>query len=140
MRKNCSSVRKKNWEKSLQFEAFRPRICNVFEIFFLTQEQCFPQLVRNIMVTDYFFVYSFFSSVRKKIEKNFWDIEILGNRRKNKIVVNWKGSMKTYHLRLNQLYNKHGEKIKINVDTPCWYSRQQACSFIIFFLLQKRFN
>ena len=35
------------------------------------------------MVTDYFFVYSFFfSSVRKKIEKNFWDMEIIGKRRK----------------------------------------------------------
>ena len=33
----------------------------MFSRFFcLTQEQCFPQLVRNIMVTDYFFVYSDF--------------------------------------------------------------------------------
>ena len=34
------------------------------------------------MVTDYFFVYSYFSSVRKKNEKNFWDMGIIGNRRK----------------------------------------------------------
>jgi hypothetical protein len=33
-----------------------------FEIFLLTQEQLFPQLVRNITVTDYFFVYSYFSN------------------------------------------------------------------------------
>ena len=34
------------------------------------------------MVTDYFFVYSYFFSVRKKIEKKFWDMEIIGNKRK----------------------------------------------------------
>ena len=34
------------------------------------------------MATDYFFVYSYFSRVRKKIEKNFWDMEMIGNRRK----------------------------------------------------------
>ena len=39
------------------------------------------------MVTDYFFVYSyFFQCVRKKIEKNFWDMEIIGNRRKRSFV------------------------------------------------------
>ena len=66
---NCSNVL---WEKIVlvwgkkiekrvcKFEAFRPRIWNIFEIFFLTQEQWFPQLVRNVMVTDYFFVYSDF--------------------------------------------------------------------------------
>ena len=53
------------------------------DFIFLALEQFFPQLVRNIMVTDYFFVYSyFFQCVRKKIEKNFWDMEIIGNRRK----------------------------------------------------------
>ena len=50
------------------------RICNVFEI---------PQLVRNIMVTDYFFFYSYFFQFKEKKEKNFWDMEIIGNRRKN---------------------------------------------------------
>ena len=36
------------------------------------------------MVTDYFFVYS---SVRKKIEKIFLDMEIIGNRRKKKFLI-----------------------------------------------------
>ena len=34
------------------------------------------------MVTDYFFVYSYFFQRRKKIIKNFWDMEIIGNIRK----------------------------------------------------------
>ena len=34
------------------------------------------------MLTDYFLSIPIFSSVRKKIEKIFWDIEIIGNRRK----------------------------------------------------------
>ena len=41
------------------------------------------------MVTDYFFVYSYFSSVRKKIVKNFWDMEIIGNRRKMVLLKNF---------------------------------------------------
>ena len=83
MRKNCSSVRKKIEKKVCKFEAVRPRICNVFEIFVPhTIEQFFSQLVRNIMVTDYFFVYSHFFQWIKKIIKNFWDMEIIGNIRK----------------------------------------------------------
>jgi hypothetical protein len=34
------------------------------------------------MVTDYFFVYSYFFQWIKKIIKNFWDMEIIGNIRK----------------------------------------------------------
>ena len=34
------------------------------------------------MVTDYFFVYSYFFQCEEKNEKNFWDMEIIGNRRK----------------------------------------------------------
>ena len=52
------------------------------DLFFLAPEQFCPQLVRNIMVTDYFFVYSYFFQCEKKIEKIFWDMEIIGNRRK----------------------------------------------------------
>ena len=67
MRKNCSSVRKKIEKKVCKFEAvfvMFPRF------FFLALEQFFPQLVRNIMVTDYFFVYSyFFQCEEKKLEK-----------------------------------------------------------------------
>ena len=47
-----------------------------------TIEQFFSQLVRNIMVTDYFFVYSYFFQWIKKIIKNFWNMEIIGNIRK----------------------------------------------------------
>ena len=84
MRKTCSSVRKKIEKKVCKFEAVRPRICDVFEILFSSYvlEQFFPQLVRNIMVTDYFFVYSYFFQCEEKKEKNFWDMEIIGNRRK----------------------------------------------------------
>ena len=39
------------------------------------------------MVTDYFSSIPIFSSVRKKIEKNFWDMGIIGNRRKIKYVL-----------------------------------------------------
>ena len=34
------------------------------------------------MVTDYFFVYSYFFQREEKNEKNFWDMEIIGNKRK----------------------------------------------------------
>ena len=34
------------------------------------------------MVTDYFFVYSYFFQREEKNEKIFWDMEIIGNRRK----------------------------------------------------------
>ena len=37
------------------------------------------------MVTDYFLSIPIFSRVRKKIEKIFWGMEIIGNRRKNKV-------------------------------------------------------
>ena len=94
MRKNCSSVRKKIKKKVCKFETVRPRICNVFEIFVPhTIEQFFSQLVRNIMVTDYFFVYSYFFQRRKKIIKNFWDMEIIGNRRKKVFTENSGGCM-----------------------------------------------
>ena len=47
------------------------------------------------MVTDYFFVYSYFSSVRKKNEKNFWDMEIIGNRQKRYILrEKWESNIK----------------------------------------------
>merc|ERR1712051_394728 len=83
VRKNCFSVRKKIEKKVCKFEAVRPRICNVFEILiFLALEQFFPQLVRNIMVTEHFFVYSYFFQCEEKNEKKFWDMEIIGNRRK----------------------------------------------------------
>ena len=55
----------------------------MFSRFYFPLEQFFPQIVRNIMVTDYFLSIPIFSSVRKKNEKNFWDMEIIGNRRKN---------------------------------------------------------
>ena len=55
----------------------------VFQIFVPhTIEHFFSQLVRNIMVTDYFFVYSYFFQWIKKTIKNFWDMEIIGNIRK----------------------------------------------------------
>ena len=56
------------------FEFWISNICFDFEV-------CL--LVRNIMVTDYFFVYSSFFQCEEKIVKNFWDMEIIGNRRKN---------------------------------------------------------
>ena len=34
------------------------------------------------MVTDYFFVYSYFFQCEEKKEKKFWETEIIGNRRK----------------------------------------------------------
>jgi hypothetical protein len=40
------------------------------------------------MVTDYFFVYSYFFqfwTMKFQIIKNFWDMEIIGNRRKMSI-------------------------------------------------------
>ena len=86
MRKNCSSARKKIERKVCKFKAERPRICNVFEIFVPhTIEQFFSHLVRNIMVPYYFFVYSYFFNEKKKIIKNFWVMEIIGNIRKNTI-------------------------------------------------------
>ena len=36
------------------------------------------------MVTDYFFIYSYFFQCEEKNEKKIWDMEIIGNRRKNK--------------------------------------------------------
>ena len=73
-------MRKKIEKKVCKFEAVRPRICNVFEIFVPhTIEQFFSQLVRNIMVTDYFFVYSYFFQRRKKNNQKFLGY---GNNRK----------------------------------------------------------
>ena len=80
MRKNCFSVRKKIEKKVCKFEAVRPRICNVFEIFVPhTIEQFFSQLFRNIMVADYFFVYSYFF---QWIKENNQKILGYGNNRK----------------------------------------------------------
>ena len=76
MKKNCSSVRKKIEKKVCKFEAVRPRICNVNV---LALEQFFPQLVRNIMVTDYFFVYSYFFQCEEKSLEKFLGY---GNNRK----------------------------------------------------------
>ena len=46
---------------------------------FLALEQFIPQLVRNIMVTDYFFVYSYFFQCE---EKNLEKFLGYGNNRK----------------------------------------------------------
>ena len=50
-----------------------------WDFIFLPLEQFFPQLVRNIMVTDYFFVYSYFFQCE---EKNWEKFLGYGNNRK----------------------------------------------------------
>ena len=66
-------------------------------LFLTLQNNFFSQLVRNIMVTDYFFVYSYFFQRRKKIIKNFWDMEIIGNIRKKQCPIRLCDFAHTYH-------------------------------------------
>ena len=53
------------------------------------------------MITDYFFVYSYFFqfwTMKFQIIKNFWDMEIIGNRRKKKVNSSLLTRKASYHL------------------------------------------
>ena len=64
------------------------------------------------MVTDYFFVYSYFSSVRKIIEKKFWAMEIIGNRQKMNIFLQDEKIQSSYfaglkpNIKIDRLHNQ----------------------------------
>ena len=80
MRKNFSSVRKKKLRKKFAISRPPGREFVMFSrFFFLALEEFFPQSVRNIMVTVYFFVYSYFFQCE---EKNLGKILGYGNNRK----------------------------------------------------------
>ena len=57
------------------------KLCREFVMFlrfyFPRTRTIFPQLVRNIMVTDYFFVYSYFFQCEEKNGENFFGYGII---------------------------------------------------------------
>ena len=85
---NCSNVLWEKivlvWGKKLRkmFANSRPQgreLVMFSRFYFLALEQFFPQLVRNIMVTDYFLVYSYFFQCEEKKWEKFLGY---GNNRK----------------------------------------------------------
>ena len=81
--KKLFQCEEKSEKKVCKFEAVRPRICNVFEIFVPhTIEQFLFTVSRKYYGNRLLFRLFLFFPKNKKIIKNFWDMEIIGNIRK----------------------------------------------------------